>query len=129
MIYQYVKYVTRDISRTLECDEVCTELATVDGVTYVHVPDDYELPVQPAEIAESVQPVTLTPELRDSIKDASPHVWLINERVRGKIAEVYPLHEEIKLLRTAPSAEFEAYNAHAEACREWGRAQKARLGL
>ena len=36
---------------------------------------------------------------------------------------------EIKLLRTAPSAEFEAYNAHAEACRAWGREQKAALGL
>lgn len=129
MIYQYVKYVTREISRALECDETCTELATVDGVTYVHVPDDYELPVQPAEISESVQPVTLTPELRDAIKAASPHVWLINKRVRDKIAEVYPLHEEIKLLRTAPSAEFEAYNEYAEECRAWGRDQKSLLGL
>lgn len=75
------------------------------------------------------KPVTLDDELREQIKSASPHVWLINERVRDKIAEAYPLHEEIKLLRTAPSAEFEAYNAHAEACREWGRAQKALLGL
>ena|SRR5690554_828217 len=129
MIYQYVKYVTREISRTIECDEVCTELATVEGVTYVHVPDDYELPVQPAEVAESLQPVTLTPELRDAIKAASPHVWLINARVREKIADVYPLHEEIKLLRTAPSAEFDAYNEYAEECREWGRVQKALLGL
>lgn len=50
-------------------------------------------------------------------------------RVRERIAERYPIHEEIKLLRTAPSQEFDAYNAYAEACREWGREQKAMLGL
>src|SRR5690554_6370258 len=129
MTYQYGKYVTREISRTLECDETCTERATVDGITYVHEPDDYELPEQPAEIAESVQPVTLDDGLREQIKSASPHGWQINERGRDKIAEACSLHEEIKLLRTALSAEFDDYNEYPEECREWGRLQKRLLGL
>ena len=107
----------------------CTELATVDGVTYVAVPDGVELPEQPAEIAGSVEAVTLTPTLRAEICAASPHVRLINERVGERIASRYSLGDEVKLLRTAPSAEFEIYNVWAEECRAWGRAQKAALGL
>lgn len=53
----------------------------------------------------------------------------INEQVRQMIAQHYPMCEEIKLLRTAPSEEFDIYNAHVEACRQWGREQKALLGL
>lgn len=84
---------------------------------------------QPAEIAGSITPVELDIELRAMICQASPHVQLINDRVRERIAAVYPIHEEIKLLRTAPSAEFEAYNEYAESCRQWGRERKAELGL
>lgn len=129
-IIKYQKHITREITRQLNAPEEATELCTLDGWTYVSLPDGVDLPAdQPEEITHTITPVTLDGELREQIKAASPHVWLINERVRDKIAEAYPLHEEIKLLRTAPSAEFEAYNAHAEACREWGRAQKALLGL
>lgn len=53
----------------------------------------------------------------------------INQRVRDMIREQYSIEDEIKLLRTAPSPEFELWNAHAEACRAWGREQKAALGL
>jgi len=45
------------------------------------------------------------------------------------IREQYSLEDEIQLLRTAPSAEFELWNAHVEACRDWGREQRALLGL
>lgn len=129
-IVRYQKHITRDITRLLNTPEDATELCTLDGWTYVSLPDDAELPTdQPVEIAQTITPVTLDAELRDAISNASTHVALIRERVRGMIAEQYPLHEEIKLLRTAPSAEFEAYNAHAEDCRQWGREQKAELGL
>jgi len=104
-----------------------TELATVDGVTYVSLPDGAVLPAQPDEIA--VTPVELTPELKIAISDASPFVRMIRSMVADKIAERYSVGDEIKLLRTAPSAEFEAYNAYAEDCRAWGREQKAALGL
>lgn len=107
-----------------------TELATIDGVTYISLPDGALLPAdQPDEVAASIETVTLDPVLRDQIANASPHVELIRTRVAEMISANYSLRDEIKLLRTAPSPEFEAYNAFAEDCRAWGRAQKAALGL
>ena len=55
----------------LNAPEGSTELCTIDGVTYVSVPDD-DLPEQAAQISASiVNPVTLTTELREAIKAAS----------------------------------------------------------
>ena len=132
-IFAYQKFI--DADRTVEIrlpeDEngqrLGTELATVDGTTYVSIPDGATLPAQPDEI--TVTPITLTQTLKTDIEDASPHVRLIRQLVLEKIAERYSMGDEIKLLRTAPSAEFEAYNAYAEDCRAWGREQKAALGL
>lgn len=110
--------------------EGSTELATVEGVTYVHLPAGQALPdQQPAQIEASIQAVVLTEEVLAQIEQASPHAALINERVRAMIAQKYRIEDEIKLLRTAPSPEFETYNAYVEDCREWGRLQKAALGL
>lgn len=91
------------------------------------MPDTAELPDQPVEI--DVAPVTLTDALRDQIKAASPHVRLINQQVEDKIRERYSLGDEIKLLRIAPSDETAAWNEYVEDCRQWGREQKAALGL
>lgn len=130
MIYQYQQVTDQYTTHRLNAPEGSTELATVEGVTYVHVPDGVDLPAeQPAEIAASIQPVTVDAVLREKINAASPHVQLIRCRVAAKIAEQYSIGDEIKLLRTAPSAEFELYNAYAEDCRAWGRAQRAALGL
>lgn len=94
------------------------------------LPDGAVLPMsQPPEIAASIAPVALTDALRAELKAASPHVQLINERVRQRIAQRYSLPDEIKMLRTAPSTESTAYNAYVETCRDWGHAQKAALGL
>lgn len=104
------------------------ELATVDGDTYVSLPDGSKLPAQPESI--SVETLAgLTPVLKSAISDASPFVRMIRQMVSEKIAERYSTGDEIKLIRTAPSAEFEAYNAYAEECRAWGREQKAAVGL
>lgn len=132
-IVSYQKHI--DSIRTVEIrlpedvsmQRIGTELATINGVTYVSLPDNTVLPEQPAEIA--VAAVDLTPDLKQSISDASPHVKLIRQRVSDKIAELYSTGDEIKLIRTAPSAEFEAYNAYAEDCRAWGRSERAKLGL
>lgn len=97
-------------------------MAVFDGHTL-------DLSRQPAEIAASIELLTLTDDLRAAIKLASPHVRLINRRVQEAIAERYSLADEIKLLRTVPSAEMTAYNAYAEECRSWGRAEKAKFGL
>ena len=111
----------------LETEDRITELCTIDGITYVSVPDSIILPVQPEQI--TVEEVELTDELKEAIKSASPHVQLINDRVVSKIREVYSLNDEIKMIRLSPSAESTAYNEYVEACREWGRAAKANLGL
>ena len=103
----------------------------MDGITYVCLPAGAALPPdQPDEILASIaENMTLTAVQIAVIKDASPHVRLINQRVAAMIAAEYSLEDEIKLLRTAPSAEFDTYNAHVEACRAWGREEKAKLGL
>lgn len=133
-IVSYQKHFNALTTKTIALPEnpdghgyVGTELATIDGTTYVALPDSAVLPEQPAEITVSL--VDLTPELKVVISEASPHVRLIRERVAEKIAARYSVTDEIKLLRTAPSAEFEAYNAYAEDCRAWGREKKAALGL
>jgi hypothetical protein len=105
------------------------ELCTIDGVTYVSIPDDGDLHDQPEEIAGSVAVIEPSDALIDAICAASPHVALIRSRVVELIAQRYSITEEVKLLRTAPSAEFDAYNEYVEICRAWGRSQKADLGL
>ena len=133
-IIAYQKFI--DADRTVELalpedaethQRLGTELATVDGTTYVSLPAGAELPAQPEEITAEV--VTLSPALKASIEDASPFVRMIRAMVAEKIAERYSVGDEIKLLRTAPSAEFETYNEYAESCRAWGREQRAALGL
>lgn len=69
----------------------CTELCTLDGVTYVAVPAGVTLPDQPTEITMKV--VTLTPELKSAIKAASPHVALISERMIQKIRGTYTIDD------------------------------------
>lgn len=107
----------------------CTELATIDGVTYVAIPDAIELPPQPEQIAGSVERVDIDTTLRAALKAESLQCQFINQQVTAKIRERYSIDDEIKLLRTAPSAEFELWNEYVEECRAWGRAQKAALGL
>ena len=120
----------------------CTELCTLDGVTYVAVPDGITLPEQPPQIAGTVTPVTLTPELRDRIKAASPHCQFIDARMQDKIRALYSAEDEMYFARIGAGAalgvyQFEAgekeqlldYGAHIEAIRQWGRAERANLGL
>mgnify|MGYP007073545284 CR=1 FL=1 len=111
----------------LEAEDRITELCTIDGVTFVSVPDSIILPAQPEQI--TVEEVELTDELKAAIKSASPHVQLINERVVAKIREIYSLNDEIKMIRLSPSEESTAYNEYVESCRDWGRVAKANLGL
>jgi hypothetical protein len=129
-ITSYRKYITHDITRQLNAPDDVTELCTIGDITYVSIPDDVELSnEQPSEIADSIQTVELTDELRELICKHSSHVQLINQRVRDAIAERYSVTDEIKLLRTAPSAEFDEYNVYADHCRALGDVQKMALGL
>lgn len=146
MIYSYQKHI--DILRTVEIklpegdnhQRIGTELATVNGTTYVFLPAGVTLPAQPAEI--TVLTVTLTPELTEEIKAASPHVQLINTRIKEKIRDKYDAEDEmyfarisigqmmgVYLFQTGEDAAILAYGAYVESIRQWGRDQRAALGL
>jgi hypothetical protein len=140
MIYNYTKYITREVSRWMNLPDGCTELATIDGVTYVYVPEGVELPEQPSEI--TVTPVTLTDELREAIKMASPHCQLINQRVIEQIRDRYTVDDEAYFSRIGIGValgiyEFEPgenellleFGNYVEQCRQWGREQRANIGL
>lgn len=123
-------------------EQYCTELCTLDGVTYVAVPDAVTLPEQPAQIAATVTPVTLTPELREAIKAASPHCQFIDACMQDKIRARYSAEDEMYFARIGtgvalgryafePGEEvaLTEYGAHVEAVRQWGRTERAKLGL
>jgi hypothetical protein len=125
----------------------CVELCTLaDGYTYVAVPDGVTLtltpPAQPAQIADSIEALTLTDELREQIKAASPHCQLIAQRMIEQIRARYSVDDELFYARImigagaglyvmtqAEFAEVSAFKDHVEAVREWGRAERASLGL
>lgn len=128
-IVAYQKHIDhRTVTLALPEESGATELCTIDNTTYVSVPDSVTLPVQPAEIADSVSTVTDGTTL-DTIKQTSPHIKLINQRVVERIRERYSVDDELKMLRTAPSDESTAYGNYVEECRLWGKEQKALLGL
>jgi hypothetical protein len=120
-----------------------TELATIDGLTYVSVPEGVSLPKdQPAEIVKTIKLVTLTDSLREAIKSASPHCSLINQRVIDMIRNAYSIEDEQYFSRIGIGValniyEFQSgeqdmllrFGAHVEECRNWGRQQRAALGL
>jgi hypothetical protein len=147
MIYSYQKHI--DALRTVEIvlptdgtnhQRIGTELATVNGTTYVFLPTSAALPAQPAEI--TVKPVTLTPELSDEIKSASPHVRLINELIKEEIRVKYSSEDEMYFARISIGAitgqyvmepgesdKVAAYGAYVESIRQWGRDQRIAIGL
>lgn len=124
----------------LDAGETITELCELDGWRYVAVPEGVT-PTVPAELA-TWEAVNLTSELREAIKAASPHAQLIAQRVIDLIRAKYPLDEELYFARIAVGAlqasytllpgEDEAlaqYQADVEAAREWGRTERAKIGL
>ena len=122
------------------------ELATLaDGRTVVVLFGGSALPVdQPAAIAASIEelPAPLPAGLREQIKAASPHVALISKRMIDQIRASYTPEDEMYLARIgvglalgmyAPSSdekqELTAYSEFVEGVRQWGRDERARLGL
>lgn len=148
-LISYPKYTDTQITRTLRFPENAdhspagTELATINGVTYVSLPDGVTLPNnQPVEIAASIQTVTMTDELREAIKAASPHVKLISARMSEQIRSRYTIDDEMYFARigvgaatglytptTDETQAMAAFGAFVESVRQWGRDQRAALGL
>ena len=116
-----------------------------DGRTVVVLFDGHILPAnQPAAIAASIEtlPTPLPDALKEQIKQSSPHVRLIGQNMIDKIRAVYSLDDEMYFARIGvgaatgmytPSAseltEMTAFGAFVESVRNWGRAERAKLGL
>jgi hypothetical protein len=149
-IVSYQKFI--DIDRTveialpadLEGQRIGVELATIDGVTYVSLPDEVTLPgQQPAEVAASiVNPVTVTSELRAQLRDTSPHLRLISQRMIDQIRASYTIDDEMYFARIGVGAatglyepttdemqEMTVFGEFVESVREWGRTERAKFGL
>lgn len=116
------------------------EIATVDGMTYVAMPNDAVPPAQPAEI--TLTPVTPDAALREAIKSASPHCRVIGEVMQEQIRAMYSAEDEMYFARIGigeargmyvfepgEEAALTEYGAHIESVRQWGRSERAKLGL
>ena len=116
------------------------ELASVDGLTYVHCPDGIAPPAQLAEI--NWQLVTLTDTLREAIKAASPQCRMISDQMVSKIRASYSIDDEMYFARIGVGAangmyqpsedelhEMTVFGAFVESVRQWGRDERAKLGL
>lgn len=98
----------------------------IGDYTYFILFDGVELGEQSDKI--TIEEVVLTQEIKDELNN-SLYIKNIDAEVRAKIAQKYSIYDELKLIRTAPSAEFELYNTYVEGCRDWGRNEKAKFGL
>jgi hypothetical protein len=124
--------------------QAAQELATLpDGRTVVALFDGFTLPAnQPTEIVGSIEVLTLTDALKEQIKAASPQVALISTMMQQKIREVYSLEDEAFFSRIGVGVALAAYTfgpgeqaallafgAFVEGVRQWGRGERAKLGL
>lgn len=122
--------------------ELCTELCTIDGVTYVAVPDGVILPDQPNEIADGIKNVELTAELISAIKTNSSHCKFISDQVQRKIRQKYTMDDEMYFSRIASAAalgvyelkpdeneKLMQYNEYVEGVRTWAKQERIKLGL
>ncbi len=132
-IYKYRKVTSKYTTYTAidngEEDKKITELCTINGDTYISVPDDLVLPGQPKQI--SLTPVITTDELKGQIEKVSPHIQLIKKRVREKIMEKYSIEDELKIIRNKINGvdveKYTEYNAYVESCVVEGKVKKAEL--
>ena len=119
-----------------------TELCTIDGVTYVAVPDGVTLPDQPSQIADSIKNVELTAELISTIKTHSSHCKFISVQVQHKIRQKYTMDDEMYFSRIASATalgvyelkpgeneELMQYNGYIESVRLWAKQERIKLGL
>lgn len=96
----------------------------------------------PTEIAGTIATVTLDPVLREQIKAASPHCKLIAQRMVEQIRAAYSIDDEMYFARIGVGAATGTYQPSSdelqamtvfgefvESVRQWGRQQRAELGL
>ena len=126
--------------------QAAQELCTLpDGRTVVVLFDGAALPTdQPTQIAASIEtlPSPLPDLLREQIKVASPMVRLISQRMIDQIRASYSIDDEMYFARIGVGAatglytptqdEMQAltvFGEFVEGMRQWGRDERAKLGL
>lgn len=143
-IYKYTPVVINGptgytlYANTVDTD--CAEVARLDGDIYIFVPDDVNLPEQPDGI--DLQLVELTPHLKESLKANSRRCQLITEQMQEKIRASYSLEDEqyfsrigvgaalgVYQLQPGEEEELLAFGGFVEVVRQWGRTERAKLGL
>ena len=144
MIYKYKKIITEGPNGTMICarlpDGEGLELCEIDGNTYVFVSGDSTLPEQHKEI--TLESVTLTDELRSEIKKSSRACQLIDMRMQEMIRAKYTAEDEMYFARIGTGKalgvyEFQNgeesalldYGNFVESVRQWGRDERAKIGL
>ena len=143
-LHKYTPYTTPGpdgISLRFRAGESgAVELAEFDGHAYVHVPDGAELPEQPTEIAwQAIAPDAV---LLQRIKTESRAVQLIAQAMIDKIRSSYTIDDEMFFARIGVGAatgmyqptpdelqEMTVFGEFVESVRQWGRAERAKLGL
>ena len=143
-IYRYTPYTTPGPDGTSlrfrAGDSGAQELAEFDGHAYVHVPDGAAIPEQPTEI--DWQEITPDAALLARIKAESRPVQLIAQAMIEKIRASYTIDDEMFFARIGVGAatglyhptpgevqEMAAFGEFVEGVRQWGRAERAKLGL
>lgn len=119
-----------------------TELCTIGEYTYVHRPDDVEMPEQSFEVDSSLETVALTNELKEKIKALSPHVQLSYQRLQDRIRSKYSVEDEQYFTRISVGALsgtyimqddepglIAEYQVWVEESREIARLERVALGL
>ena len=143
-LYRYTPHTTTGPNgvslRFRAGDSGAIELAEFDGHAYVHVPGETAIPEQPSEIAW--QAVTPDPALLARIKAESRPVQLISQAMIDKIRASYSVDDEMFFARIGMGAatgmyqptpdemqEMTVFGEFVESIRQWGRAERAKLGL
>lgn len=144
-LFKYTPHVTEGPNGTsigLVCGEGIeyVHLAEIRGEVYVFIPDATNLPEQPEEISFT----TVNPDaaLKAEIKASSRRVHLITEEMHRKIRERYTLEEEQYFSRIGVGVtlgaytfqpgeqeELLAFGEFVESMRQWGRAEREKIGL
>lgn len=116
------------------------EIAIIDNWRYVYFPDNVTIPDQPTEIQWAE--LTLTDELKEQIKTNSRQCQLINQWMQERIRAKYPLEDEQYFARIGVGVALGAYTfqpgeqeallafgAFVELVRQWGKSERAKIGL
>lgn len=139
-IYSYTKVQTQYTTLQASFPEGGFELATINGVTYGFFPDGETVPTQLTEI--NFQLVTLTDELKTTIKQNSKYCRLLRDRFQTQLREVYSMDDELYFARigtgaalgiytfqTGEEAELTAYKDFCENLRTWLHSEYAKISL